>query len=796
MSTRFPARAPQDTWAATRRSREDLLVRFGAAPFVPEQRATRAKARRATGLGLALDWLEDQEGGTWQQRWLASGAEEARASWREVPTSWLVARGDRSRWHSGALVESVPVLIAADAIRPSLGWLVDGGAGRGSGVFVRAMAAARDPEGFSALGAVCDADPSISATARSLVVYRSAQIMATKGGGLADVCVGDVLELLDALTEVHHPRNLGGVLLYRLLAQLGIFGPDAPATLRALRIGGQRSPEELIDRYDLVCRPVRDLLVDYLRERQPALDYVSLGQLAYHLAKLFWSDLERHHPGIDSLRLSPEVADAWKRRLRTRSKMVTAPTGERVTLSVERVSYQSCLTPVRAFYLDLAHWALEDPKRWGAWVAPCPISDEEVSPKKYLRQRKSRLDARTRERLPVLPVLQRRLAEHHKAALALLEAARRVAPGEAFEAAGVRLVRRVLDRRHGPRALWADDPCSGERRELVLEEEHAFWAWAIVEVLRATGVRIEELLELSHHSLVQYRLPSTGEIVPLLQIMPSKTDTERLLVVNPELAEVLSAIIMRVSGGTGIVPLVAAYDHHEKLWSQPKPLLFQRRVKDENRAISYSVVRKVLDAALTNSGLVDRDGMPLRFTPHDFRRIMITDAVMNGLPPHIAQVIAGHQDLNVTMAYKAVYPEEIIEAHLAFLARRRALRPSEEYRTPTDEEWHEFLGNFERRKVSIGTCARAFFTPCIHEHACIRCPMLWPDPAQRARIQEISDNLTARIEEARREGWLGEVDGLEVSLAGAKDKLAQIDRHTGTQAVELLPAKHSQTALS
>jgi hypothetical protein len=54
--------------------------------------------------------------------------------------------------------------------------------------------------------------------------------------------------------------------------------------------------------------------------------------------------------------------------------------------------------------------------------------------------------------------------------------------------------------------------------------------------------------------------------------------------------------------------------------------------------------------------------------------------------------------------------------------------------------------------------------------------MHWPDPAQRARIVEIRDNLQARIAEAEREGWLGEVEGLQVSLAGANDKLAQIDR--------------------
>jgi hypothetical protein len=169
--------------------------------------------------------------------------------------------------------------------------------------------------------------------------------------------------------------------------------------------------------------------------------------------------------------------------------------------------------------------------------------------------------------------------------------------------------------------------------------------------------------------------------------------------------------------------------------------------------------------------------------------MFITGAILAGLPPHIAQVIAGHRDINVTLGYKAAYPEEVISSHLAFLARRRALRPTEEYRTPSDSEWQQFLGHFERRKVSAGLCGRAFATPCIHEHACIRCPMLWPDPAQRARIASIRDNLTARISEAEREGWLGEIEGLKISLTGADGKLAQIDRRTRTQPVNLgMPA--------
>ncbi|MEV8038927.1 integrase [Streptomyces sp. NPDC086182] len=130
----------------------------------------------------------------------------------------------------------------------------------------------------------------------------------------------------------------------------------------------------------------------------------------------------------------------------------------------------------------------------------------------------------------------------------------------------------------------------------------------------------------------------------------------------------------------------------------------------------------------------------------------------------------------------AVYPAETIEAHRAFIAHRRASRPGGEYRTPTDEEWDASLAHFEKRKVSVGTCARAFGSPCIHEHACVRCSLLRPDPTQQPRLVEIPDTFFARIAEAEREGWLGEVEDLQVSLVGAQGKLSQLDAEMSRRA--------------
>ncbi len=776
---RFPARPRAADWPATRAGRGDAWRLLTSPPFTLDNPASQGN--RTRGLTMLLDWLQEQPGDSWQQRWLASGADAAGREWGRVSGSWLRGRGQYTRWRQGELGIGLRMAVCADIIRPSLRWLV---AAKGSkSALAAGMAQARDAGGFAYLRALCT-ESAVTGTVMARTLGRGALIVAAKGGTVRDITAGDVLELLDTETGVHATSAGDTAVFYRLLRQAGSFDPAAPETLRALRTLGQRTPEEMIGRYHLACRPVRDLLVDYLRERQPAVDYITLESLARSLGRDFWQDLERHHPGICALQLPPEVASSWKQRQRTKPETVTNPdTGEKTTVAVPRLNYRECLTRVRAFYLDVAQWAAEDPARWGSWVARSPVSPAEINQRKAARHRKSRMDARTRERLPVLPVLVQSVSQRRKAADELLRAARATPPGQAFSAAGQMLTRSVTPHAVSGK-VWADDPVTGRRRDLTLEEDHAFWSWAIVEILRAAGVRIEELLEITHYSLVQYRLPTTGELVPLLQIAPSKTDTERLLVVSPDMADVLSAIISRLRshGRGGAVPLVPAYDSQERTWLPPAPVLFQRFFGSENRRISAGAVRDILDAALAATGLTAADGSPLRCTPHDFRRIFITDAIMSGLPPHIAQIIAGHRDINVTLGYKAVYPDEAIQAHLAFLARRRALRPGEEYRTPTDAEWTEFLGHFERRKIATGTCGRAFGTPCIHEHSCLRCSMHWPDPAQRPRIAEIRVNLTARIAEAEREGWLGEIEGLKISLAGADDKLAQIDRRSRADA--------------
>jgi hypothetical protein len=769
--TRFPPRRVAATWPQTRLSRAGVDQRLLAAPFVADTPAGEDNRRR--GVRIVLDWLETVPGESWQQRWLASGAgEDGRADWRALPTRWRkAATGWDCRFDAKVLGAGLLSLTCADVIRPQAAWLLATATPKR---LAMEMARTRDPAGFAELAARCEANPVGESTTR-VALHRIAIILAAKGGAVADITVGDCLELLGIAAEVCDDGHYKSPHFYQLLNAAGVFGGAAAPTVRALTTDRRQGVEQLIDRCEIACRPVRDLLVDYLRERQANIDYVTLVRLADTLGRLFWRDLELAHPGIGSLRLAPEQAAAWKQRILTKTTRRKHADGSLTEVRGLRLSATNCLMAVRAFYLDIAQWATDDPARWGPWAVPCPIKAGEIPHRKQAAARKSRMDARTRERMPVLPALVAAADAARKAAADRLAAAQAAAPGELFTAAGQTLRRAVTTRAHASK-VWAEDPAGGPRRNLALDEHRAFWAWAAVEVLRHTGIRVEELTELTHASLVQYRLPSTGELVPLLHIAPSKTDEERLLVISPELADVLSAIVCRVRDHTGAIPLVAAYDYHERVYNPPLPILLQRRVGTENRPINAPAIRKLLDEALAATGLTGADGQPLRFLPHDFRRIFITDAVLNGMPPHIAQLVVGHRDINTTMGYKAVYPEEAINGHRAFLARRRELRPAEEYRTPTDAEWEEFLGHFEHRKLALGDCGRAYGTACIHEHSCIRCPLLRLDPAQRPRLASIRDNLITRIDEAHREGWTGEAQGLQVSLAAANQKLAQLDQ--------------------
>ena len=148
---------------------------------------------------------------------------------------------------------------------------------------------------------------------------------------------------------------------------------------------------------------------------------------------------------------------------------------------------------------------MAEPGRWAQWASRArsatPRSTGQGTPAAQVPDGPADPPAAARP-----AVLARTAADRKNATARHLQAAITTPPGEIIEGTAGTLRRAVAPKANG-RHVWAEDTATGKRRNLSYEEEEAFWAFAVIEVLRLTGIRCEELLELTHHGITEYRLP-------------------------------------------------------------------------------------------------------------------------------------------------------------------------------------------------------------------------------------------------------------------------------------------------
>jgi integrase len=705
----------------------------------------KRRRERERGLRFLLEWLSSFPGENWQRRWESAGCDDAGMSWGQQGLSPY-----RKSLQGSASI----ALIVLDVVRPSLSWL----------------RSATPPHLFITYRSIIEAAVfadldswlktlQLSKTSHMLTLNALALVRIRTGTPLLQITAAQFLQVDSEWRTLRSRSRAMGAAWQALQACGALIGE--PADYRALGFKGQLTIGQLVDSHGITNPAIRQLFVDYLAERSAAIDYTSIVSVAGMLVRNFWSDIEHHSPGLDSINLPKDVTESWKQRLRH------LPGGR------ERKDFYANLTAVRGFYLDLAQWAVTEPEKWAAWACPSPVTAAETKGLSKQRHRtRSQMHQRTRTLAPWLSTLASIAERKRHDTAALLKAATLVREGDIVTLSG-KTYRRV------PRGYYGDssrpsveDVETGSIIRLHRAEERAFWAWAVIEVLRLTGLRIEELVELTHTSIRRYT-PPKGEVTVLLQVAPSKSDRERLIPVSPELASVLATIIRHVKGSDESIPLLSRFDSLERRWGPELPHLFQLRFGGPSRVMSTAGARHLLRVALDDADLKDVDGSSLKFSPHDFRRIFATETVNSGLPIHIAQHLLGHINLNTTQGYVAVYPKQVISNYRTFIDNRRSSRPAQEYRDPTAEEWSEFEHHFTLRRVALGTCHRPYGTPCVHEHACVRCPMLQIDPEQMPRLEELETNTRVRLDEAKQKTWLGEVAALEESLRHIREKQAQ-----------------------
>ncbi|GAA3618142.1 site-specific integrase [Nonomuraea rosea] len=625
--------------------------------------------RREAAIKRLLHHLEQFPGETWQQRWESSGLDLPGQLVRD-----LERPEDRGR---STITGGLEALLCLRVIRPSLPAM------RSNKFlsYAKTFRVAQDDPLLDRFFKQTEA-AEVSHLYRNRALLDVCCALTTQGIVLADLTPEAFLHYAKECRELAGVVNTSttrftGHLAWEVLHEMEHFPPQTPRTLRTALRAGRLSVEQLVRRYPVANPQIAQLFIDYLSRRQPGLDYSSIEGLSRELVNTFWCTVEKINPDQADLRLSEETYQQWRAELKFK------PDGS------PRLSQDSALMAVRAFYYDLQAWAAEEPGQWARWVAPCPIRDPETRGKAARRRRSSeRVADRTRRRQPLLPALVAHIEDKYARFAELLAAGDAAAPGEIVTVDG-RAYQRVFtdyDRRRqtefGQAHVRVRDQETGELVNVSRKEQKAFWEWAIVETLRHSGVRVEELLKLTQLSVRQYQRPN-GEVVALLVIAPSKTDRERVIPMSAELFHVIAAIIRRHTRDRPTISLVTRFDPHDKQTSSPQPFLFQRVVGSRREAFSSTTVVHILGQLCADLAEQRREFAEAKFTPHDFRRLLATDLVNSGLPIHIGAALLGHLDLGTTRGYVAVFEEDLVRHYQAHLARRRKLRPTTSIGRPT-----------------------------------------------------------------------------------------------------------------
>ncbi|MFF9908959.1 hypothetical protein [Streptomyces sp. NPDC013457] len=279
----------------------------------------KAHDSRLRGVRRLLEWLSAFPGTTWQERWMASGSDVMGTRWADLVAAQLQAaelsglylrrpkKAASLRTVHNELRSGVLHMAGADVIRPALGWLL----ARQSPA-IHHWLLVRDPAGHDALRTVAGEswESAVCRTAQGQI----ASLLLAKGGSVDEITVGDCLELRRTKEERAQSRLPAMSLFYALLKDLGNFPPEAPATLRSVTVyTGQASVEMFVDRYQLKCRRVPDLLVEYLSERAPALDFNTLEELSRTLARRFWAVLGGSGSASSGDRFAPSRTGCGRR---------------------------------------------------------------------------------------------------------------------------------------------------------------------------------------------------------------------------------------------------------------------------------------------------------------------------------------------------------------------------------------------------------------------------------------------------------------------------------------------------
>ncbi len=248
-------------------------------------------------------------------------------------------------------------------------------------------------------------------------------------------------------------------------------------------------------------------------------------------------------------------------------------------------------------------------------------------------------------------------------------------------------------------------------------------------VLRGTGIRLGELLDLELDCLADYHGHGTWLRVPV-----GKLNTERSVPID--------------------APTLAAFDEWAQHRGPSRPLEHPRTRRSvqfmwiiNGRRMGSGRIRRNLDSAAANAGIG-------HVTPHQLRHTYATTLVNGGMSLEALMAVLGHVSPEMTLRYAHLASPTIRDAYnTAIYKARPASRfvagPTGQF-VPDHIDW--LNSEMIKTRLAHGYCSRhPAADACTYANICEQCANFVPDPARRdiledqlADVIELRDDAAAR----------------------------------------------------
>ena len=287
-------------------------------------------------------------------------------------------------------------------------------------------------------------------------------------------------------------------------------------------------------------------------------------------------------------------------------------------------------------------------------------------------------------------------------------------------------------------------------------------------ILRGTGLRIGELLELELDTIVDYGPAGSWLRVPL-----GKLNTERVVPLDAATLDAFDNWFARRQQQRAL-----PHPRH----GRPVDFVFV----ENGRHLGPARIQHGLRDAVRLAGITGPDGQPLRIVAHQPRHTYATSLVNAGMTLQALMQLLGHSSPEMTMRYAQLSSPTLRAAYdqaIGKLRRRIPVAPViNGHAIPNDVEW--IRSEMLKTRVAHGHCSRDLAAEaCAYANICETCSNFTPTAQFAPAITSQLDDIRVLRDDAIERGWTSETARHERVIASLEHHLQRLQRigpHRGT----------------